>query len=224
MRPNGLLFQCMSATSGTKGERTRARIIATVAPVFNQRGYAGTSLEDVMTVSGLKKGGVYRHFESKDELAVAAFEHSLSMQSARVRDAVDSATTAEGRLSALVRALARNGDDPAVAGGCPLLNTAIECDDATGPIYTKLKTRTRRAMTTLIKFAEQIVRDGVASGEFRADVNANDEATALVGSLEGALMLSKLYGDPSYVQRAADCVELRVRTEFIRQPRARASR
>src|SRR5262245_4004387 len=124
--------------SATKGERTRERIISTVAPVFNQRGYAGTSLEDVMTVSGLTKGGVYRHFESKDELAVAAFEHSLSMHAERVRDAVDSATTAEGRLTALARTLARNGDDPPVAGGCPLLNAAIECDDATGPVYTKL--------------------------------------------------------------------------------------
>src|SRR6266481_2178696 len=89
-RPHGLLFRCMSAT---KGERTRERIIATVAPVFNQRGYAGTSLEDVMSASGLKKGGVYRHFESKDELALAAFEHSLSMQGARVRGEVNSFPT-----------------------------------------------------------------------------------------------------------------------------------
>src|SRR5258705_11992763 len=109
--------------SAPKGERTRDRILAPVAPVFNQRGYAGTSLQDVMNASGLKKGGVYRHFESKDELALAAFEHSLSMQAALVRDAVNSATTAEGRLTALERPLARNGDDPAVAAACPLLNT-----------------------------------------------------------------------------------------------------
>ncbi len=207
--------------SATKGERTRERIIATVAPVFNQRGYAGTSLEDVMSASGLKKGGVYRHFESKDELALAAFEHSLSMQAARVRDAANSAMTAEGRLTALARALARNGDDPAVAGGCPLLNTAIECDDATGPVYPKLRTRARRAMTSLIKFTEQLVRDGVTSGEFRGDVNANDEATALVGSLEGALMLTRLYGDASYVQHAAARIEARAHALLARPARTR---
>ena len=48
-----------------KGEMTRQRIIEESAPIFNQRGYAGCSMQDVMEATGLEKGGIYRHFESK---------------------------------------------------------------------------------------------------------------------------------------------------------------
>jgi TetR/AcrR family transcriptional repressor of nem operon len=191
----------------TKGERTRERIVATVAPIFNQRGYAGTSLDDVMTASGLKKGGIYRHFESKDELALSAFDHAVILHGERLREYVIAATTAEERLSGLARAIASIAENPPVPGGCPLLNTAIECDDGSGAVYTQLRARTRKAMSRLIDFARRIVTDGVAAGELRADLDADAEARSLIGSLEGALMLSKLYGDPSYVRAAADRAE-----------------
>jgi TetR/AcrR family transcriptional repressor of nem operon len=57
----------MSTPATTKGERTRARIVATAAPLFNQRGYVGASMADLMAATGLEKGGIYRHFESKDD-------------------------------------------------------------------------------------------------------------------------------------------------------------
>jgi AcrR family transcriptional regulator len=205
----------------TKGQRTRDHIVSTVAPIFNRHGYAGTTLEDVMAASGLKKGGVYRHFESKDDLAFAAFEHALALQGDRIRDAIVAGTTAEEKISGLARAMARNGDDPPIPGGCPILNTAVECDDAPGPIYTRLRTRARRAMTALIGAAEQLFADGIASGEMRDDIDPHDEAAALVSSLEGALMLSRLYADPSHVQRAAARVEERVRSLRRSAPRAR---
>ena len=52
----------------TKGEQTRRKIVAAAAPIFNQHGYEGSSLADLMEATGLKKGGIYRHFSSKEEL------------------------------------------------------------------------------------------------------------------------------------------------------------
>src|SRR5436190_4666477 len=45
-----------------KGELTRRRIVERAAPVFNQRGYAGTSLSELVAATGLEKGGIYNHF------------------------------------------------------------------------------------------------------------------------------------------------------------------
>ena len=59
-----------------KGEQTRQDIIRKAAPIFNQKGYDGAALSDLMRATGLKKGGIYRHFESKQELAVDAFAHA----------------------------------------------------------------------------------------------------------------------------------------------------
>ncbi|WP_372237418.1 TetR/AcrR family transcriptional regulator [Paenibacillus sp. FSL H7-0331] len=43
-----------------KGDRTREQIIMKSAEIFNQRGYAGTSLNDIIGDTGIKKGGIYR--------------------------------------------------------------------------------------------------------------------------------------------------------------------
>ncbi len=61
-----------------KGELTRERIIAEAAPIFNQRGFAGSSMQDVMEATGLENGGLYRHFRSKEELAVESFRYALA--------------------------------------------------------------------------------------------------------------------------------------------------
>jgi AcrR family transcriptional regulator len=54
----------------SKGEETKAKILHQAAELFNQQGYAGSSISDIMRVTGLQKGGIYNHFSSKDELAL----------------------------------------------------------------------------------------------------------------------------------------------------------
>ena len=61
----------------SKGEQTRQAIIEKAAPLFNQRGFEGCSMADIMEATGLEKGGVYRHFSSKEELAAAVFRYSM---------------------------------------------------------------------------------------------------------------------------------------------------
>lgn len=187
----------------TKGERTRERIVEAAAPLFNQRGYTGVSLSDLMAATGLEKGGIYRHFASKDEIALAAFDHALGVHAARIQDLVEARRGAVARLAGVAHALAGLAVDPAVPGGCPLLNTAVEADDGDDPLHVALRTRVRHGMRRLMRYAQSIVEEGVAAGELAADVDAAAEAEALVASLEGALMLSRLYDDPRYVRAAA---------------------
>ncbi|MHC5720487.1 MAG: TetR family transcriptional regulator, partial [Nostoc sp.] len=54
----------------SKGEETKSRILYQAAELFNQQGYAGSSMSDIMRVTGLQKGGIYNHFQSKDDLAL----------------------------------------------------------------------------------------------------------------------------------------------------------
>lgn len=196
----------------SKGTRTRERLVATVAAIFNRRGYAGTSIDDVMRASGLTKGGIYRHFNSKDALAISAFDYAVSTHAARIREHLGTLERADDRLLAVVRALASVANDSPLPGGCPIMNMAVECDDGAGPLYTRLRTRARRAMSNLINQVAEIIQDGVSNGELRSNLNATDEATALIGSLEGALMLSKLYADPIYMHSAAQRAERHVNT------------
>ena len=191
----------------TKGERTRERIVASAAPVFNRLGYAGASMTDLMTAAGLEKGGIYRHFPSKEAIAIAAFDHAAQLHGERIRTHVAAApASAMARMVAVAEAMATIAIDPVVPGGCPLLNTAVESDDAEGPLYPELRKRTRRAMDRLLGMIQRIVADGIASGELSRATDAAAEASGLVATMEGALLLSKLYGDPVHVQRAVERV------------------
>ncbi|MGM0878706.1 MAG: TetR/AcrR family transcriptional regulator, partial [Bacillota bacterium] len=48
-----------------KGERTKKFIIEQSSSLFNTNGYKSTSISKIMEATGLKKGGIYRHFDSK---------------------------------------------------------------------------------------------------------------------------------------------------------------
>ena len=86
-----------------KGELTRQRIVALAAPIFNQKGYAGTALSDLMQATGMEKGGIYRHFESKQKLAEDAFDHAWKVAMDTRFEGTEAIPNAVDRLKQIVR-------------------------------------------------------------------------------------------------------------------------
>lgn len=207
----------------SKGERTRERIVVQVAPLFNQRGFAGTSMADLIAVTGLRAGGVYRHFAGKEALAIAAFDHAAARHWAFYNEAVAGTTGAVNRAVALVNAVAGIVEQPIVPGGCPLLNAAVETDDAY-PAMPALRARVRRAMDKVIGLGRQILADGIAAGELPQSIDASAEARVAVATIEGAIMLAKLYNDPSIAREAAARVGDRIRALAGDAPARRRAR
>jgi TetR/AcrR family transcriptional repressor of nem operon len=170
----------------TKGQRTRQRIVAAAAPVFNQHGYAGSSLADLMKATGLEKGGIYRHFSSKEELAAEAFDYTWE-EVLRVR--LPDADPADGAIVWLKEVIANfvHRQSP-VAGGCPLLNTATESDDGNAI----LRARVTRALRNWVLRLQTVLEDGAKRGEIRPGIDSREVASIIGATLEGALMMSRL--------------------------------
>jgi AcrR family transcriptional regulator len=82
-----------------------------------------------MAATGLKKGGIYRHFASKDELALAAFAYAVDRMRERFDQALAGKVGALEQLRAIIGVYARIPTDPPVPGGCPLLHAAVDSDD-----------------------------------------------------------------------------------------------
>ncbi|MGV9267954.1 ScbR family autoregulator-binding transcription factor [Kitasatospora sp. NPDC003701] len=59
-----------------RSERTRGRLVAAGAELFDRSGYAGATLADIAAAAGVTKGALYFHFSSKEELARAVVEHA----------------------------------------------------------------------------------------------------------------------------------------------------
>ncbi|GCE06942.1 TetR/AcrR family transcriptional regulator [Dictyobacter aurantiacus] len=190
-----------------KGEQTRAMILAQVAPLFNQQGYAGSSLSDIMRQTGLEKGGIYNHFQSKEQLALQAFDYSFALLDQRIRAVLADKRHALERLSALLIYFQDLADDPPIPGGCPILNTAIESDDA----EPALRDRARTAMDQLRSTFRRIISKGIERGELRPGIDVETWTSTMIAALEGAVMLSRLYQDTSHMSRTVaylrHCIE-----------------
>jgi len=181
--------------SVTKGQQTRQRIVAEAAPVFNQRGYEGSSLSDLMKATGLEKGGIYRHFASKEALAAEAFDYTWAeARRTRLPD-IDANDGAIPWLKQLVANFVERKST--VAGGCPLLNTATEADDG-NPI---LRAKVSKALRAWVAQLQSVVAGGVARGEIRRDADPKQVAALVIASLEGALMMSRLERSDEMLRR-----------------------
>src|SRR4051794_26001069 len=144
-----------------RGEGTRENIIAKAAALFNQHGFAGSSMSDIMAATGLQKGGIYRHFESKEQLAVEALDYAVDLMGRRFAAALEGKTHAIDRLGAIAGVSAALADDPPVPGGCPVMNAGIENDDG-NPV---LRERARAAMDGLRALVVRVATRGKERGE-----------------------------------------------------------
>jgi TetR/AcrR family transcriptional repressor of nem operon len=179
----------------TKGEQTRRKIVEAAAPIFNQRGYEGSSLNDLMEATGLKKGGIYRHFSSKQELAAEAFDYTWEAAwNARLLHVDEKANGIEKLKKLIANFLDYRSP---VAGGCPILNTAIEADDG-NPV---LRARAAKALRSWLTRLQTIVEQARERGETRPGVDPKVVATLIVASLEGALMMSRLQRNDEALSR-----------------------
>ena len=179
----------------TKGARTRRSIVAAAAPIFNQNGFEGSSLSDLMEATGLKKGGIYRHFSSKEELAAEAFDYTWEAAwNARLLHVDEKANGIE-KLKQLIANFVEHRSP--VAGGCPILNTAIDADDG-NPV---LRARVAKALRFWLSRLQTIVEQAQEHGETQPGVDPNLVATLIVSSLEGALMISRLQRNDEALRR-----------------------
>ena len=100
------------------------------ANLLNTQGYLGTPVSEIMRATGLQKGGIYRHFDSRAALALEAFEFAFGRMRERLFQAVEGKHTAKDKLFALFEVMRGAPRDEAFRGGCPVMNLAVESDDA----------------------------------------------------------------------------------------------
>lgn len=195
----------------SKSDRTRQRIIELSAPLFNIKGYAGTSMNDILTATGLTKGGVYGNFPGKDEIAAAAFAYSYGQLRAALTRAAAAQGTAHRQLLAILKFYRNYTVQPVVPGGCPVMNAAVDTDD----VYPALHRQVRAALAELLDGLRRILARGVAGGEFRPDLNPMHEAEYLYAQIQGGILLSQTSGDPRVLNRLLDRLQDYVTHQLI---------
>ena len=152
----------------SKGERTRQRIIAKAAPLFNRRGFDGCSMQDISAATGLEKGSLYSHFATKEELAAAAFDYAWAQASSARLGNLDQAPNSVDKLKLHIENFVSK---PSFPGGCPMLNTVLDADDGNAI----LRRRAEGAMRDWVGYLADIARAGQAKGEIEPSVNPEEQ-------------------------------------------------
>lgn len=187
----------------SKAEKTRQFIIEKTAPIFNAKGFVGTSLNDLTEATGLTKGSIYGNFKNKDEVALAVFDYNFGNVTAYVKERILAQDNAVERLLVYPRIYRNFLKIPFLKTGCPILNTSTEADDT----HPELKKRAADALRFWKGAIENQVKRGIERGEFRADADPVLIAVVMMSLIEGAVMQAKVTGRSQELARAMDFLE-----------------
>ncbi|MFK8105410.1 MAG: TetR/AcrR family transcriptional regulator [Saprospiraceae bacterium] len=169
--------------------RTKQEIIAKAAPIFNVYGYAGSKMQLIVAATGFQKGGIYCHFDSKLDLAKAAFLYNCSLLEKAYLKKINPADSPRKQLLQFFENYRNFIARPTIKGGCPIMNTATEVDDTN----KEFRLLAKSALKTLSLRIEAILQAGKESGDFRATIDPQKEVNFFFATLEGAIMIAKLH-------------------------------
>ncbi len=187
----------------SKSERTRQFIIEKAAPVFNEKGFAGTSMSDLTQVTGLTKGSIYGNFENKDEVALAVFEYNFQLVSNYIKSKMAEKKTITEKLLVYPEVYRNFMSLPFLQGGCPLANTATEADDN----HPLLKAQASQALQTWRESIDRLLKKGMETGELKSDIDTTETVAVLAGLVQGAVLQTKLSGKLNYLNSAMTFLE-----------------
>ena len=154
-----------------RAEATRERILDAAGRCFAERGFRRTRLEDVAADAGVSRALVHTYFEGKANLLRTVRNRALSGWRSAVEPEIDRAITATDRLTAMIRHTLR------YARTRPFLQ-AILADDGRAVVLGPDPT-SRDAIDTWRSRLTDLLRAGIASGEFAADLDVASTADGL---------------------------------------------
>ncbi|MUV04812.1 TetR family transcriptional regulator [Flavobacterium rakeshii] len=174
----------------SKADRTRQFIIEKTAPIFNRKGYAGTSLADLTEATGLTKGSIYGNFKNKDEVAVAAFNYNFGLMSDWVKERITIEPDPIKKLKVYITIFSNFTENPVLRWGCPVLNSATEVDDTHVELRENVVEAIRKWHSSIVR----IINTGKEQGKINPDVDTDSFAWTLLALIEGGVMLVKVTG------------------------------
>lgn len=188
----------------SKSEKTKQFIIEKVAPVFNKKGLAGTSLSDLTEATGLTKGSIYGNFTNKDEVAVEAFKYNLAVITNSFFEEISRSTLSPlEKLHSFPKSYQIRYESVIMMGGCPILNMAADADDT----HPELKKMVQDVVLKIEKSLVTLVKEGISKKQIKPDTKPNKIAEIMISLVEGGFMMAKLLDNRKYFEHSLEQVE-----------------
>ncbi len=180
-------------------QETRERIVRTARRLFNRKGFAEVTIDEIMTEAGLTRGGFYRHFKTKDELYSEALSRFLckrepeDWQRKHVNPCTEGATLARMIMDAYLSRDHLEDRD----GSCP--TAALSSD------VSRSGTPVKKAFRSVVEMMLKVFAAALPGPD------ASERALALVSLCVGAMVVARAVDDPAL----ADALRMAARKHVL---------
>jgi AcrR family transcriptional regulator len=174
------------AARQTFKEEKKSRIVEAAARVFARRGFFGTVMSEIAAEAGMGKGTLYEYFDSKESLFFAVFQWLVQQSGAQAKiSAAALGGSSSDRLKALSDSLMALWVDQT-----DFFSLVMEFWSASASSQRReqFKGAFSQAYGDFRRIVSAVIREGMERGEFRADVDIDSVAAALVGTWDALLL------------------------------------
>lgn len=176
---------------------TRDLLLKEAEALVRTRGFAAFSYADLSERVGIQKASIHHHFPTKEALGEALIDGYLVKFEAALQAVLEEEAETGKRLKRYADFFARSMHD----GMLPLCG-ALSAELSALP--RSMQARVRHFFALHLKWLEQVVRAGVASGQLPEDTNVARTAQLILSTLEGASLVAWAMGDAKAVRRTID--------------------
>lgn len=180
---------------------TRVTLLKTALAVFSAKGYAATTLDDVARAAKVTRGAIYWHFKSKADL----YNTLVQEFSARGASVVQQAVAEGGTLIEILRRIfvrvctvIEEDKEMRAVMELTLFKTGLD------PELQTSRKKQIEAGNALLKGITEAMRQGIAQGALRGDIDPADMARAFIAFENGAIQLWLLSPRSFSLKRSAE--------------------
>lgn len=160
------------------------KIITEALRQFSTKGFMSTSTADIIEAAGTSKGGLYNHFDNKEQLFYEVLERAKLIWRERNLVGVHDIARPLDKIKKILENYRDNylADSTNFPGGCIFINFAIELNDQ----QPALAEAVNDGLVKLKKMLKRLLDEEYASGTLRDDVDTRNVVELLYSGLLGA--------------------------------------
>ena len=155
-------------------------IVAAAVELFSERGYHGTSVNDILKRTAISKGGFYHHFESKEQILVSIHDAFIDYELATTEHILNSGEPATDQLKGLIRAHMES-----IASYQTYMTVFLQqVTELSDGAFDEIRKKRRRYQDAF----ETVIKASVADGSFSPILDVKLQAQLLIGMLNGTVL------------------------------------
>lgn len=193
-----------------KAKDTKQSILEKAAKLFNNQGYALSSIKDLENKTGLSKGAIYGHFDNKEVLQINAFNFNLDFIRAKLFHELNHSESSYQMLNTFVVFYSDFFSYKIFPNSCPLVRALNEPDIPQGQIKKLAIGEIKRWNKLLI----QIIEAGKDKAEIKPGIDSAYYSRLIINLIEGALLISKSLNDKNYLETSMDHLSYLIKNEI----------